>query len=201
METPAAETTSANSDSEVCLTPTTSVFPEPDAYNHNPLNLPSDAILPYIRSFPQPGKKFIIRDPKTGLLIALKRGVLGLHSDITHVCNIPGRPIAHNNGSHWHCIENEDLWLGFQNEVSGTYIGRDKQCKTFIAKADSHRSWEQFCVRQHPDGGHTLLVRHEGGFRSMIVGGDGGRLLIVGSKGECGTAFEFIELYSEDQCS
>ncbi|KAL4739074.1 hypothetical protein BDV11DRAFT_170454 [Aspergillus similis] len=189
---------SANSDSEGCLTPTTSVFPEPDTYNYNSSNFPSNATVPYIRSFPLPGKKFIIREPKTGLLIALKRGVLGLHSDPTKVYDSPGRSIAHNNGSHWRCIENADLWLGFQNEVSGTYIGRDKQCKTFIAKADTHRSWEQFCVRQHPNGGHMLLVRHEGGFRAMRVGGEGGRLLIVGSRGECGTAFEFIELDSED---
>ena len=80
MEASTAQTTSANSDSEVCLTLTTSVFLEPDAYNHNPSNLPSDAIVPYIRSFPQPGKKSIIRDPKTGF-IALKRGVLRLHSE------------------------------------------------------------------------------------------------------------------------
>ncbi|KAL4812920.1 hypothetical protein BDW67DRAFT_169153 [Aspergillus spinulosporus] len=198
MDNTAADTMSAISDSEGCLTPTTSVFPEPDTYYHHSSTLSLNATGSYLRSFPQPGKKFIIREPKTGLLIALKRGALGLHSDPTQVYSILGRPIAHNNGGHWRCIENEDMWLGFQNEVSGTYIGRDKQCKTFIAKADSHRSWEQFCVRQHPDGGHMLLVRHEGGFRAMRVGGEGGRGLIVGSKGERGTVFEFIELDSED---
>jgi hypothetical protein len=198
METSAADTMSANPDSDVCLTPTTSVFPEPDAYNHNSSNLSSNATVPYIPFFPQPRKKFIIRESKTGLLIALKRGVLDLHFDPTQVYDIPGRPIAHNTVATGAALKMRTCGSDSKMRSQEHILGAINNARHSFAKAAPHRSWEQFCVRQHPDGGHALLARHKGGFRSMRVGGDGERLLIVGSKGDCGTAFEFIELYSEN---
>jgi hypothetical protein len=59
---------------------------------------------------PQENTTFIIRDPRTGLVIALKDGILGLHPDEKERKD-SGTP-HHGRGSHWHCVENEDYGLG-----------------------------------------------------------------------------------------
>jgi hypothetical protein len=140
-----------------------------------------------------PGKEgHIIRDPKTGLAIVLKDGHLGLRPEEEGYGN---DIYNYGRGSHWHCVENDEMWLGFRNSVSGTYIGHNNE-KKFVARAGKHREWEWFCVRQHPDGGHILLVRHWSGFRAMSVE-SATRELVVDENREGGTAWEFIRVYSE----
>lgn len=149
---------------------------------------------------PRKGATFIIRDPQSKLVITLKDKNLGLAAgdkENTFVNCDDGR------GSHWRCIENKDRWLGFKSAVSGEFIGHDNNGKNnneknwrFKAMVKEHREWEFFCVRQHPDGGHELLVKHWGGFRAMQVGGDNNRELVVAGEGHGGTAWEFLRVYS-----
>ncbi|KAJ5775676.1 uncharacterized protein N7511_000687 [Penicillium nucicola] len=93
-------------------------------------------------SCPSEGRLFIIRDPRTGLVIGLKEGVLTL---------VP-EAYGYLRGIYWVCVESEDMWLGFRNAVSGTYIGHDNM-DNFIADRKRHKSRESFCVRHHPNGG------------------------------------------------
>lgn len=146
---------------------------------------------------PCKGATFIIRDPQSSLVITLQDGKLGLASggkDNAFVNRDDGR------GNHWRCVENKERWLGFKNAVSGEYIGHDNNKKNnwlFIAKVEDHREWEFFCVRQHPCGGHELLVKHWNGFRAMQVGGDDNRELVVAGEGHGGTAWEFLKVSTE----
>jgi len=133
---------------------------------------------------------------RSGLFITLKGGKLGLapgDKGNTFVNCDDGR------GSQWRCVENKDRWLGFKNAVSGEFIGHDNNKKNwrFMAKAEAHREWEFFCVCQHPGGGYELLVKHWDGFRTMQVGGDDNRELVVAGEGHGGTAWEFFKIYSE----
>lgn len=138
---------------------------------------------------------FIIRDIQSGLVITLKDGNLGLapvnkESAFVHCDD--------GLGSHWRCVENKDRWLGFKNAVSGEFLGHDNQKDwRFVAKAEAHKQWEFFCVRQCSDGGHELLVKHWGGFRAMQTGGYTGRDLVVTGEGHSGTAWEFIKVDPE----
>lgn len=90
-----------------------------------------------------------------------------------------GGVYRYGGGSRWRCVESESLWLGLYNAVSGTYIGHNNH-GGFIATARNHDKWEYFCARQHPDGGHVLLVKHWGGFLPMKIGGKRNRELVVG---------------------
>ncbi|KAL5333089.1 hypothetical protein BJX70DRAFT_79238 [Aspergillus crustosus] len=191
----------SDSDGEECMTPTgthTSI-PSPSL---NQLD-PNDSAPPSYASTratvgvcPQKNKTFIIRDPKTDLVVALKDGVLGLHPDEKERTNT-GIP-HHGRGSHWHCVENDDLWLGFRSAVSGCYIGHNNEKNNnwrFIAEVKRHAGWEYFCAREHPEGGHVLLVKHNSGFRAMKAGGRNKRELVVCDRGESGTAWDFIQVF------
>ncbi|KAE8153074.1 hypothetical protein BDV25DRAFT_45230 [Aspergillus avenaceus] len=172
------------------LTPTHTSLPDPYPDAELP-PYPAPAAVP-----PHKGATFIIRDPQSGLLITLKDGKLVLapgDKDNAFVNRDDGR------GSHWRCVENKDRWLGFKNAVSGDFLGHDdnKLEWRFVARVKEHRQWEFFCVRQHPGGGHELLVKHWDGFRAMVIGGMDGRELVVGEEGCVGTAWEFLRIYSE----
>lgn len=57
----------------------------------------------------------MIRDVRTKLVIALKDGKLGLYpQDKKKNRSGKGGCSNHGRGSHWHCIENKGMWLGFQ---------------------------------------------------------------------------------------
>lgn len=145
---------------------------------------------------PQKDATFMIRDPNTRLVITLKDGVLGLCAEEKQQ---PGDSHDDPRGSHWHCVENEHMWLGFRSAVSGRYLGHDNNTKKwrFYAEGKKHDDWEYFCVRQHSDGGHILLVKHWSQFRAMKAGGIEGRELVVGGQGESGTPWEFIRVHSD----
>ncbi|KGO67110.1 Actin cross-linking [Penicillium italicum] len=138
------------------------------------------------RNCPWKGRSFVIRDPNTGLVIGLQYGILRLVSeDSEHGCGI-----------FWSCVESDEMLLGFQNMVSGTFIGHNNKGK-LIAWAKSHRDWESFCVREHPDGGYVLLVKQGSGFLPMRI--DGGTQLVVSSDRDEGVAWEFTRV--EHECS
>lgn len=87
------------------------------------------------------------------------------------------------------------MLLGFQNMVSGTFLGHNKKGE-FIAEARSHRDWESFCVREHPDGGYVLLVKQGSGFLPMRIDRDTEELVVSTNKDE-GVVWEFIRVEDE----
>lgn len=100
---------------------------------------------------------------------------------------------AHGCGIYWSCVESDEMLLGFQNMVSGTFIGHNNKGK-FIAGAIFHRDWESFCVREHTDGGY-VLVKHGSGFLPMRI--DRGRQLVVSTNKDEGVVSEFIRVKGE----
>lgn len=136
------------------------------------------------RNCPWKDRSFIIRDPYTSLVIGLQKGCLRLvpeHS--AHGCDI-----------YWSCVEFDEMLLGFQNMVSGTFIGHNNKGK-FIAGARFHRDWESFCVREHPDGGYVLLVKQGSGFLPMRI--DRGTQLVVSTNKDEGVVWEFSRVEDE----
>ncbi|KAI9929605.1 hypothetical protein MW887_001079 [Aspergillus wentii] len=137
-----------------------------------------------------------LRTPVTSF-IALKGGELGLHPQEKE----RNPNIYHDGwGGHWICTENKGMWLGFRNAVSGTYIGHNNDKRRnwrFIAKARHQDSWECFCAREHPSGGHVLLVKHWDEFLPMKIGGVDNKELVVDSEEKDGTVWEFIRVDSE----
>lgn len=129
------------------------------------------------RHCPWKGRSFIIRCPLTGLAIGLQRGILRLVPEDSEYVG----------GIHWSCVESDERLLGFQNVVSGTFLGRNNRGE-FIAEAKLHRDYESFCVRQHPNGGYVLLVNRGSGFLPMRR--DGVKL-VVGTNKDEGIAWDF----------
>lgn len=141
----------------------------------------------YAGAAPWDGHTFIIRDPESKLVIALRDGVLGLYP----------QQYYYGGASHWRCIESGRMWLGFKNVISGTFIGHNDK-GNFFASAKHHGNWEGFCTRQHPGGGHLLLMKKNNdildGFFPMKIGGNKNTELVVSTKQEGGTAWEFIRV-------
>ena len=95
---------------------------------------------------PWPGSIFIIRCVTSGRVITLLDGQIAL--------NAPG-----GRGSiYWTCVETKG-WLGFQNVVSGMFLGHDTKGNLHCS-AKRHLSWEYFNVRMRPEGGCVLLMTH-----------------------------------------
>jgi hypothetical protein len=132
-------------------------------------------------------------------VIALKDGKLGLYpeeKDHGDGFGLGSKPHQHGRGSHWQCVVNEELWLGFKSSMSGQFIGHGgvENDWRFIAKKDHHEWWECFCAKESLDGGNVLLVKYDHGFRAMKAGGREGRELVVASKKEDGTVWDFIKV-------
>lgn len=178
----------STSSGDSVMTPTYTSVPESSGDHELPSYYAAVAVAP------RAGSTFIIRDPRSKLVVTLNEGWLGMapgEREDAIVNPYNGR------GSHWCCVENNERWLGFKNKVSGTFIGHDNRKNEhwrFIATVDQHRDWEFFCVRQHPDGGHELLVKHNNGFRAMTVGGADNKNLMVAGEGRSGTRWEFLEI-------
>jgi hypothetical protein len=97
-------------------------------------------------SVPWPGSSYIIRSASSGNVLTLRDGQI--------VLGPPG-----GRGSiYWACVETKG-WLGFQNPVSGKFLGHDSR-GYLRCSADRHQGWENFCVRIRPDGGYILLMTH-----------------------------------------
>lgn len=97
-------------------------------------------------SVPWPGSTFLIRSASSGRVITLLDGQIVL-----------ARP-GSRGSIHWACVESKG-WLGFQNPVSGRFLGHDARGR-LRCSADRQQGWENFCVRMRPDGGYVLLMTH-----------------------------------------
>jgi len=173
----------STAENDECFTPThTSTSGKTTSYTSIGMQEPTvDA-----RTLPFHNMTFIIRDLKTHRVISLKKGApIMVHQDIFHY--------HYDAASHWRCVENEKMWLGFYNDVSGTYLGHDSKGQ-IRASATKHQAWEWFCPRQHPDGGQLLLIKDNDGFSPMKIGGKGNMELVVDSQRREGTTWEFITI-------
>ncbi|KAK5995084.1 hypothetical protein PT974_03477 [Cladobotryum mycophilum] len=56
----------------------------------------------------------------------------------------------------WLCVEKEG-YLGFMHPPSGSYMGHDNN-EHMVAEALVHQGWELITVRQHPNGGHLMMM-------------------------------------------
>lgn len=141
------------------------------------------------KNCPWKGRSFIIRDPHTKLVIGLQKGDLRLVPECS----------GHGCGIYWSCVESDEMLLGFQNVVSGTFIGHKNNgvlfSALFSAQDSLHGESESFCVRAHPDGGYVLLVKQACGFLPVQICMD--RWLMVGTNKDEGVAWEFIRVKDE----
>ncbi|KAI0534899.1 hypothetical protein GGR58DRAFT_504857 [Xylaria digitata] len=135
-----------------------------------------------IEGIPVPGRTYMIRDLDSGRVITLEGGLLTL--------KLVG---GTSGGWHWHCVERDGGWLGFQEAVSGNYLGRNGK-GGFHAKFQHFLSWESFCLRPLEEGGYHLLTAiNQSTFRRMGTVGDGGKLIEVTTAVE-GTRWEFVKV-------
>jgi hypothetical protein len=114
-------------------------------------------------------------------VIGLQKGILRL---------VPERS-GHGYGIYWSCVQSSEMFLGFQNVVSGTFI----ECisNRFIVEAKLHRESGYFCIRAHPDGGYIILAKHGFGFLPMQIDRSGIQL-DVGTNRYEGRVWEFIRV-------
>ncbi|KAF2497578.1 hypothetical protein BU16DRAFT_318274 [Lophium mytilinum] len=101
---------------------------------------------PLDSSVPSPGSSFLIQSVATGKVITFQQGriVLG--------------PLGSHSMTRWRCVENKG-WLGFQDPASGMFLGYDKN-EELCCTASGQNIWENFSVRQKPEGGYLLLMTH-----------------------------------------
>ena len=107
---------------------------------------PFSGARPSSSSVPWPGSTFIIRSVSSGHVITLLDGQIVLTQP-------SGR-----GSIHWACVETKG-WLGFQNPVSGRFLGHDVKGR-LCCSATRHQGWENFSVRMRPEGGYVLLMTH-----------------------------------------
>lgn len=132
-------------------------------------------------STPWPDSTFIIRSVSSGHVITLRDGQIVL------------APPGGKGSIHWTCVETKG-WLGFQNSVSGRFLGHDKNGK-LRCSAEEHKGWENFCVRPTPEGGFVLLMTHfeRLWYVGSIVEQGVERLAKIGDRSD-GILWEFIEV-------
>lgn len=97
-------------------------------------------------SIPWPGSTYIIRSLSTGKAISFQQGQI--------VLSQLGGPDA----VRWQCVENGG-WLGFKDPASAMFLGYDKN-EELCCCARTQMEWENFCVRQRPEGGCVMLMSH-----------------------------------------
>ena len=131
---------------------------------------------------PWPGSTYIIRSVSSGHMITLLEGNV--------VLTQPGG----RGAIQWKCVETKG-WLGFQNTVSGKFLGHGR-FDDLICKANHHMLWEWFSTRMKPDGGCILLMTHfERLWHVGIKQEHGGeKLAKIGDGGSGGILWEFIEV-------
>ncbi|KAI9720812.1 MAG: hypothetical protein M1812_002651 [Candelaria pacifica] len=123
----------------------TIMTPSEDTIQNN--QVPNPSLIPW------PNSTFIIRSISSGHVLTLLGGRV--------VLTQPG-----NRGSiHWTCVESQG-WLGFQNPVSGKYLGSDREGE-ICCSAEKHDGWEYFCARMRPEGGFYLLMMDQGALCSV----------------------------------
>lgn len=184
---------SYSSDGEPCNTPTHTTVSIPEVCDAPPpsyANSTPDRTPAAMQTGPWKGLTYIIRDPKTRLVIGLRDGDLRMYPQEKSSSEFD----FGQRDTHWRCHENPGLWLGFRNAVSGRWIGHDndKSNWRFRCGAERHDQWEYFMTRQHTSGGHLLLVKHGNSFLPMKAADDGE--LVVERDIDAGTVWEFIKV-------
>jgi hypothetical protein len=133
-------------------------------------------------SVPWPGSTFIIRSVSSGHVITLLDGQIVL-----------ARP-GGRGSIHWACVENKG-WLGFQNTVSGRFLGHDAKGR-LCCSVERHQGWENFCVRTRPEGGYVLLMTHFERLWKVGIKVEQGveKLAKIGNGGPDGIVWEFVKV-------
>ncbi|KAI4146960.1 MAG: hypothetical protein L6R39_003272 [Caloplaca ligustica] len=108
---------------------------------------PFSGAEPSFSMVPWPGSTFIIRCVSSGHVITLLDGQI--------VLTQPGGP----GSIRWACVETKG-WFGFQNVVSGKFLGHNGGKGILCCSVGRHQGWEYFCVRPKPQGGCVLLMTH-----------------------------------------
>ena len=129
---------------------------------------------------PWPGSTYIIRSVSSGHLMTLLDGQVLLTQ-------------AGGRGSiHWRCVETKG-WLGFQNTVSGKFLGHDKNRK-LSCFAGRHREWEYFCSRPRPEGDCVLLMQHWDSLWQVGIQEEQGEEKLAKIEDGDGVGWEFLEV-------
>ncbi|KAK5100051.1 hypothetical protein LTR70_008013 [Exophiala xenobiotica] len=133
-------------------------------------------------SVPWPGSTFIIRCATSGHVVTLLNGEITLAA--------PGRL----DSIRWTCVETKG-WLGFQNPVSGKFLGHDNNGR-LICSADRHLGWENFCARMKPEGGYVLLMTHQERLWHVGVREEQGleKLAKIGDGASGATVWDFVKV-------
>lgn len=97
-------------------------------------------------SVPWPGSTYNIRSLSTNKVITFHQGQVVL------------APLQGHHSIRWQCVERAG-WLGFQEPSSSKYLGYTDRGDLCCA-APQHNNWENFCVRQRPEGGYIMLMTH-----------------------------------------
>lgn len=157
------------------MTPTT------DVYYADATRIGNDVIrkyleLGYIPSVPVPHFTYKIHHRKSKKLLVLKRGDLELRRAEDRV---PGGAYL------WTCYE--DLgWLGFYNDVSGTYIGWSEATTGNMMDARTNDAFynTHLCVQPHRHGGSKILIKKRNELLGLAVGKDGSLVVVDASNGD-----------------
>jgi hypothetical protein len=133
-------------------------------------------------SVPWPGSTFIIRSASSGHVITLLDGQIVL------------APPGGRGSIHWACVETKG-WLGFQNPVSGRFLGHDIKGR-LCCSGERHQGWENFCVRMRPEGGYVLLMTHFERLWHVGINLEQGveKLAKIGNGGSDGIVWEFVKV-------
>ena len=143
---------------------------------------PFGGAIPSPSSVPWPGSTFIIRSVSSGQVITLLDGQIVL------------APPGGRGSIHWACVETKG-WLGFQNPVSGKFLGHDKTGR-LRCSVNWHQMWEYFCVRMRPEGGYVLLMTHFERLWHVGIKVEEGveKLAKIGDGGSDGIVWEFVKV-------
>lgn len=135
-----------------------------------------------VEHHPKAGKQFMIREKqKPHRIITLSFGELVLMDE-----QLP----AH--GWLWKCVK-QFGWYGFQNVVSGTYLGHNDE-GGIRATLGHHQYWEYFMTERHEDGGYVLLTIHDMELWQVAISKDGKSLVEMKAEEGAGTAWDFVEI-------
>jgi len=110
---------------------------------------------------PWPGNTYLIRDRGSKRFVTLKDGIVSLMVE------------GDRGGQLWECQDGgaHEGWIGFRNSVSGRFLGHDNDWNLRVEN-DRLDWWEEFAVRQYPDGGYVLYLRHGDGLWHIGLNGD-----------------------------
>ncbi|KIW70857.1 hypothetical protein PV04_03094 [Phialophora macrospora] len=98
-------------------------------------------------SVPWAGSTFIIRSIPSGHALTVLDGKVIL------------APLGGRGSVHWKCVATKG-WLGFQNVVTGRFLGHDGKRGRLCCSVAWHRGWESFMPQLRPQGGFVLMTPH-----------------------------------------